>query len=53
MEKHYMIATGKNVKELTDEVQFRIDEGWTLQGGISITLATSPVFAQALIKEAK
>ena len=51
MEIQYMIATGKNAKELTEEVQFRINEGWILQGGISITLATSPVFAQALIKE--
>lgn len=51
MEKQYMIATGKNVKELTEEVQFRMNEGWTLQGGISITLAASPLFAQALIKE--
>ena len=50
MEKQYMIATGKNAKELTEEVQFRMNEGQTLQGGISITLATSPVFVQVLIK---
>ena len=45
MKKQYMIATGKNAKELTKEVQFIMNEGLTLQGGISITLAKSPVFA--------
>ena len=53
MEIQYMIATAMNAKELTEEVQSRINEGWKLQGGISVTLATKPVFAQALIKESE
>ena len=52
MNTQYMIATARNAEKLTEEVQSRINEGWIPQGGISITLASSPVFAQALILKA-
>ncbi len=49
MKTQYMIATAKNTEKLVEEVQSRINEGWIPQGGIAITLATQPLYAQALI----
>lgn len=49
MKTQYIIAKARDSETLTKEVQSKIDEGWMPQGGVSLCLATSPYFVQALI----
>ncbi|MBO0593925.1 DUF1737 domain-containing protein [Cellulophaga sp. E16_2] len=50
MAKQYMIAGASSNSKLVEEVQSRINEGWVLQGGVSVALGGQPYFAQALVK---
>ncbi|GAA0871740.1 hypothetical protein GCM10009117_08860 [Gangjinia marincola] len=52
MTTHYMIADASTNEKLVEKVQAKINEGWSLQGGVSVTLGGKPIFAQALIKNA-
>lgn len=47
-----MIAKSHNTETLTEQVNARIKEGWIPQGGITVTNASSIIFAQALILKA-
>lgn len=49
MKTQYMIARARNVEKLVEEVQQRINEGWVPQGGVTVAVASVPLFAQALI----
>ena len=60
----YKIVTGDDRKEIEDKVQVLLDNGWKLQGGVSVSIAFDPEgmkdgggtifhesYAQAVIKE--
>lgn len=49
MKTRYVIARANNADQLTEMVQAKLDEGWTLQGAVSVTYADSIIFTQTLI----
>jgi len=51
MDTQYMVAGASTNAKLVEQVQSRINEGWILQGGVSVALGGQPYFAQALIKK--
>ena len=53
--KEYYVVCSDDVDNLIENVQYFLDDGWGLQGGISLSISrySDSVYAQALVREAK
>lgn len=47
----YKVVTGRWESEIMDRVNAWLKQGWELQGGITLAISTSTLFAQAMIKQ--
>ena len=48
----YLVVAKTSWDDLTKEVQSRLDDGWVLQGGVSVTMVDQcDLFCQAMTRE--
>lgn len=50
--KNYIIITASNESELMTYVNKRIDEGYSCQGGVSVTYSTDGAYAKTIYAQA-
>ena len=53
--KEYHVVCEDDIDDLIENVQYFLDDGWCLQGGVSLSILrySDKLCAQALVREAK